>query len=344
MRDYLTKNNFPNNSSNILFFKSDRISKMNDYSLHYSNLRSDNTNQPNYKVILLFSILILTLTYLVLSKTKIINFPSKPNNPPSNKTTDPTKINPTKNKLIENLEKLIEGKTGSYSIYIYDLNKQKEYSINGQMVITAASVNKLPILASLYYLAGQNEIDLEKIIVPQPSDIQDYGSGIIRGDPAGTPYSIKTLARLMIQKSDNTAAYILGSEIVGLDKIQNLVNTWGLEQTNITENKSSAKDMSILLTKMYRGEITNKPLTLEMLGFLSKTDFEDRIPKGLPSGVKYYHKTGDEINKLHDVAIVDLEGKPYYIGIFTIDITDEESTKQTMSEISKTVYEFMKNL
>jgi beta-lactamase class A len=112
----------------------------------------------------------------------------------------------------------------------------------------------------------------------------------------------------------------------------------------MTNNKTSAHDMAMLLTKMYKGEITKPSLTAEMLGFMEKSDYDDRLPAGLPNNIKIYHKTGDEVGKLHDVGIINLPGKPYYLGIFTTDITDEKKTKQIMAGISRLVFDYMEKL
>lgn len=244
--------------------------------------------------------------------------------------------------LMNNIEKEVsQYNSSTYSVYIYDINNKKEYGLREKTVFPAASVNKIPILAAIYQLAKKNEVDLDKQITLQPSDVQDYGSGTIRYDPPGTTYSVKTLARLMMEKSDNTAAFILANMIMKQGKIQNLVDDWHLTQTDINDNLTSNPDMAALLIKMYKGEITSPALTAEMLGFMRKSVYDDRLPAGLPEGTKIYHKTGDDIAKLHDVGIVDLPKRPYYIGIFTSDIPDEETTKKTMANISKMVYEFM---
>ena len=148
----------------------------------------------------------------------------------------------------------------------------------------------------------------------------------------------------MMEKSDNTAAYILGSQILGLDKIQDYINSLGLTQTSMQDNKTSTVDMANLMLKIYQGKITNKALNAEMLDFMDTSDFDDRIPKGVPEGVKVYHKTGDEVGKIHDVGIVDLPLHPYYLGILTIDMIDDTVTKNNLAQISKLVYEYMKNL
>ena len=298
---------------------------MPDYSLHLETRRTSRSALRHWKVIFIICILLFVGIYLLSSK-----FPAP--------SRDMTKSSP----LSQKLEKILRDTSGTYSIYVYDIKKKKEYGVHESTVITAASINKIPILATLYHLAGKGEIDLDKTITPQPTDIQDYGTGSIRYDPPSTPYSLKTLARLMMEKSDNTAAHLLGDTIIGLDTIQQFVDNWGLTQTDMAENKTSAKDMSILLVKMFNKEITTPSLTSEMLGFMEKSDYDDRIPVGIPDGTKIYHKTGDEVGKIHDVGIVNLENSPYYLGILTTDVTGEEETRRTISEISKTVYEAMK--
>jgi len=254
----------------------------------------------------------------------------------------PTVKTSKKTPLLPQIEKIISEKSGTFSVYVVDLSTGQEYALNSEMIVDAASVNKIPVLASLYYFADKGEIDLEKIIVPQPKDIQDYGTGSIRYDKPGSPYSIKTLARLMMEKSDNTAAYLLASHIVGLDKIEERTKEWGLTQTDMYKNTTSNKDVALLLTKMYKGEITSKALTAEMLDFMDKSDFDDRIHKGLPEGITVYHKTGDAVGKIHDTGIVDLPDNPYYIGILTTDMTSVEGTKDVIGEISKVVFDYMR--
>lgn len=322
---------------------------MRDYSTHpriiVSSKSKKNTALLKFGIILTIT---LAVAYISIFKTtnsnnnqkedsKDLSFVSSEEKPTS------FKINSQK-ELLEKLNSIVSTSSGTYSLYVFDLNKNEGFGINEEMFLTAASVNKIPILAALYYLAGKDKIDLEKIIVPQEKDIQHYGTGSIQYDPTGTPYSIRTLARLMMEKSDNTAAYILASLIIGVDKIQNLVDSWELFQTKIADNKTSARDMALLLTKIYKGEITSRELTAEMLTFMKKSDFDDRIPTGVPPGTTVYHKTGDEVNKIHDVGIIDLKDRPYYLGILTTDITDEEETKKNMAEISRIVLDYMKKL
>ena len=318
---------------------------MHDYSLHrksHPNRTNKKTNQAGLVIAILF-ITALTIIFFS-SKIKIQNTAdtNKKNDIKISEAILPRTVTSRYTTLAENIEVLTSTAGGTFSVYFYDINKNEEFGYHHQTVLTGASLNKIAILTSLYHLAGKKEVDLEKIIILQKEDIQDYGTGSIRYDQPGTPYSIKTLARLMVEKSDNTASYILAQHIIGMDKIQSLIESWGLTQTNMPENETSAKDMGILLVKIYKGEITTPPLTAEMLNFMEKSDFDDRLPKGLPPGTKIYHKTGDEIGKIHDVGIVDLPGQPYFIGVLSSDMTDDQKVKNIISQISKIVYEEMK--
>ncbi len=252
----------------------------------------------------------------------------------------------TKKKTPEDLRKKIQetvdNRLRNYSVYVRDFNSDFAMGINESVIFTAASVNKVPTVAALYYYAGKGEIDLDERVTVQPADIQDFGTGSIRYDPPGSVYAIKTLAKLAIEQSDNTAAYVLGTYTVGFEKIQALMGEWGLTQTNMVNNKTSNRDISILFEKIYKGEVTNEASTQEMLAFFKDTDFEDRLPALLPKTVSVYHKIGNEIAVMHDAGFVTDGKTTYYIGVFTNDITDEEETIKIIAEISKLVYDYLR--
>lgn len=229
----------------------------------------------------------------------------------------------------------------NYSVYVVDFNSSFTMGINETTIFTAASVNKTPILAALYEEAQRGKVNFDQIVTLQQEDIQDYGTGIIRYDPPGTTYSVKTLAQLMMQKSDNTAAYLLGDNIIGLDVVQNYVNGWGMIQTDMANNKTSNKDMSILFRDIFDGKITNTAQTQEILGFLKGSDFEDRLPALLPNDATVYHKVGTGTGTVHDVGVVVHGKTKYYVGIFTSDITDEEQASGLVAKVSKTIFDFM---
>ena len=311
-----------------------------DYKKKYFKVKREIPIKP----IIIFFIALITLFLLFRQKStpypkddslKVIPLSTETKNKPAPKdlTALETEIN-----------KIIKEKTGTYSVYFNDFSTGAEIGINQNMGFIAASVNKIPILAAVYYFANQGEIDLDQKITIQASDIQDYGTGIIRYEQPGVIYSLKTLARLMMEKSDNTAAYVLASKIIGLKKIQGLADTWGLKQTDMAVNKTSNIDIYKTLKMMFDGRVTNESSTLEMIGFMDDSDFEERLPALLPENVKVYHKIGNEVGVIHDAGVIVLpNGGKYYLGVLTTEITDEEETKKTIAQISKIVYDFVDN-
>lgn len=247
----------------------------------------------------------------------------------------------------EDLKKRIQEAVGNtfknYSVYVVDWHSNFSMGFNESEIFTGASVNKLPIMAALYNEVQKGNVNFDRVITLQPEDIQDYGTGSIRYDPPGTTYTVKTLVRLMMQKSDNTAAFLLGNYVVGLPVVQSAINSWGLTQTDMTNNKTSNKDMELLIRKIYGNNVASPSLTAEMLGFMRDSDFENRIPGDLPRDAAVYHKTGDgETGEIHDVGIVTHGNTAYYIGILTTNAGDATAASKLEAKISKIVYDFVR--
>lgn len=251
-----------------------------------------------------------------------------------------------KKKVPDDLSKKISDVVGDewtdYSIVIEDYTSDFQLRESEGEIFIAASVNKVPILAALYYFAHKGDIDLDEQITVQAADIQDYGTGSMRYEKPGAVYSIKTLAKLMIKQSDNTAAYILANHIIGFPRLTEIVTTWGLTQTDMVENNTSNQDMAKLFRMIYDGKITDAAHTQEMLSFLKNTDHETRLPAKLPDNVTTYHKIGTEVSVIHDVGIVTDGTHTYYLGIFTKGTAEGEETDALFADVSKAIYDYMK--
>jgi beta-lactamase class A len=266
--------------------------------------------------------------------------------PVSTATQNDTRITAHSDKnpdeLSVEIKKAIPPSWKNFSVLVVDMGSDFAMGINDEVIYTAASINKVAILASLYEMAGKGKVDFEKTLTLQSEDIQDYGTGSLRYEKPGTTYSIKTLALLMVRQSDNTAAHLLANYVVGMGNVQNTINAWGLEQTDMEENKTSNADMAKLFSKIYLGKVTDTAHTREMLDLLTDSDFENRIPAQLPKGTKVYHKIGTEVGFIHDVGIVEAVDRKYYFGVFTSDRPDEAATDKKIAELSRIVFDYMK--
>jgi beta-lactamase class A len=243
----------------------------------------------------------------------------------------------------KNLAEYLKKQNGHYSISVVDLKSPLTFGLHESTVLTGASVNKVHIVAALYYLAQKGKIDLDQKIVVQKKDIQNYGTGSLRYQKAGKSYSLKTLAKLTLQQSDNTAAYLLANKI-GRETIQKIMEDFGLSQTDMLDNKTSLHDVALLYQKIYQNKVTSPALTKELLGFMKDTDIEDRLPAFLPDDVAVFHKTGDGVGFVHDVGIISDDKHTYFLGVLSSDVGGEEKQAAgTIAQISKIVYDYMKS-
>ncbi len=236
------------------------------------------------------------------------------------------------------LSKYLKGESGSYSIYYKDLATGEEFGIDENRMSTAASLNKMPIVAYLYNRAGAGKIDLEDKIVIQKDDIQDYGTGSIRYQKPGLSYSLKTLAKLMLEQSDNTAAHVLGLRL-GIDNIQSYIRTLGLISTNMVNNKTTAKEQGMIWELIYTRKITTEALTRELLDFSRDTDFEDRLARDLPNGVVVSHKAADGVGFVHDGGVIVDGERKFVLIVMASDVQSTERAKEVMGKIAKFIYD-----
>lgn len=94
--------------------------------------------------------------------------------------------------LKKQIKELTAREEGNYDVYFSDIDNDKiSFGINEHEIHIAASINKLPIVSVLYYLAGKGELDVNERITIQKDDIQDYGTGEIRYKKPGGVYSLK---------------------------------------------------------------------------------------------------------------------------------------------------------
>lgn len=245
--------------------------------------------------------------------------------------------------LKKQIQKVTDGAAGNYAVYFADLNNKSSFGIYEKEQFTAASVNKLPIVATLYFLENKGKINLDEKVTIQEDDIQDYGTGVIRYQTPGSVYSLKTLAKLALSQSDNTAAHILLKRI-DIDVVQKTLQSFGLRQTDIASNKTSPYDIFLIFKKIYSHEVTSVAKTEELLNFLRDTDTEDRLPAQLPQDTLVFHKTGDAVGNIHDLGIIQKNNIVFFLGVMTSDIGDnEKETKSTIAKIAKTTLDFYLN-
>lgn len=240
--------------------------------------------------------------------------------------------------VVEGIEELINPLQGTYGVYVESLENGAQYGINQEVVFTAASVNKVLIMAKVLEEIEKDKLDLADEYRLQKKDIQDYGTGSMRYDQPGKVYKIEELLRLTGKSSDNTAAHVLNL-MLGKNKLNDFIKKLKMEKTSIEENTTTPVEMGRFFGQIYRGEILADDLREKFYSYLTRTEFEERIPAGVPSFVSVSHKIGSEVQTINDCGIIFDKKHPYILCIFSKEIKESQAL-EVLPKISALVWAY----
>jgi len=261
-----------------------------------------------------------------------LSSPTVISNIPEEEKFDPTPV-------LDEIRKLTENLRGTYGVYVYQFKKGNEYGVNYQQVFPAASLMKLPVILTLYQEVEIGVLDLETEYVLKETD-KLGGVGVLQAKPAGGVYTYHQLVEYIGQYSDNTANNVL-IKLLGREKIQQTIDTLGMEKTSLEKYETSPEDMGIFFRKLYQGSIVSRENRDEIFGFLTKTAFEDRIPAGVPEEIQVAHKIGTEFGNYSDAGIIF--ANPPAGGFVLVIISKnarESEAFEVLPQITQKVWEF----
>ncbi len=229
-------------------------------------------------------------------------------------------------------------------------------ALNADERFPSASVIKVVILVSLMDYSEKDAGVFDRRIRLKRSDFV-AGSEVLDGYNPGDEISVGTLARAMIEQSDNTASNVL-IDLLGMDAIAATIRRAGLTKTQLhrhfmdanaiahhSENLTTAHDMGMLLHQIERGAhegvytVASPASCRHMIDILLQQEDRDKIARGLPKGTPLANKTGEIDGVRNDVGIVDPYGDtPYVIAVLTKDLSDFSLGNIAIRRISKAIY------
>src|SRR6185503_5005531 len=238
-------------------------------------------------------------------------------------------------------EKELSGKKGTFAVAFKDLKTGKQIKINEEVVYHAASTMKTPVLIEVYKQAAEGKLSLTDSI-----ELKNEFKSIVDGssyslDPSddsefdlykhiGEKRSIDSLVYQMIIVSSNFATNLI-IEKVGAQNVTNYMRQLGANDIQVLRgvedgkafekglnNTTTARDLLLILRAIQQGKAASPSATHAMLGILLDQQFNEKIPAGLPPGVRVAHKTGEITAVSHDAAIVYPPGRsPYVLVVLT---------------------------
>jgi beta-lactamase class A len=243
-----------------------------------------------------------------------------------------------------------------------DLETGDTLFLNPDSSFHAASTMKVPVMVELFRRAtsGSFAMNQRLMVVNQFASIVDGSpySLDIGSDSDSTLYRrigdrmpVDSLLRLMITRSSNFATNILIS-LVGADEVNRTMRLLGAQRIQVLRgvedgkafdkglnNTTTARDLAIILRAIEEGKAASPGETREMREILLAQEFNEKIPAGLPAGVRVAHKTGEITAHSHDAAIVYPSGRrPYVLVVLTRGIQDGARSSKLIADISSSIY------
>ncbi len=103
-------------------------------------------------------------------------------------------------------------------------------------------------------------------------------------------------------------------------------------------NTTTPNDVLLVLKAIADPSYTSPEFSNEMLGIMTGTSFEDRLPEPLPEGARVAHKIGSWETTFSDAGVVLSEGaktaeEGYYVVVFSEGVP-EDAARETIRDVS----------
>lgn len=236
---------------------------------------------------------------------------------------------------------------GHLGFYYKNLVTGREFGIREEEAYLAASVIKLPLYLHILQQCAAGYMDMEQILtVTQEDKMPSCGAlTLFTGD---VPVNLRTLCRLMIVLSDNTATnkLIRHSTIPGANEA---FRKMGLEKTVLRrllfdaeasaaglQNTVSPREMGMLLEQLYRNAFVSEEVCREAMDTLLKQQVDHKLG-GKLFDAPIAHKTGEDEDLSNDVGIVF--AKNPFVICFTGHDTDVYRWEDLMRRAAYDLYQ-----
>lgn len=258
--------------------------------------------------------------------------------------------------LQKKVEELTAGYHGHVALYAKNLTSGETVALDAERPLQTASVIKLTLMLQAFEQVKAGKLKLSDPLV-LTRDNQAPGSGILMDLDPGLRLTLKDTITLMIQMSDNTATNML-IDAVGLKPTNEMIARMGLKNTYFYKKvfkpadgpmppdqkqfglgKTTAEEIAKVMESIYRCDLGDRDLCLQMITILRGQQDHDMIPRYLErkDASEDLSAVADKVGALddvrNDVALVYTVRGPVIISIFTYDNEDQSWTPDNKAEI-----------
>lgn len=256
---------------------------------------------------------------------------------------------------------LIADSGADVAVAMRSLDGRDELLIQPDVSFHAASTMKVPVMIELFNQARRGRVNLDDPLLIRNefhSIVDNSLYSLSVGDDSdgdvyaqiGKTLSLRALCEAMITVSSNLATNLL-IEHLDVERIRRTVMDLGADGMQVLRgvedgkaferglsNSTTARALLTLMTALATGAAVDATSSREMVEILTRQQFNESIPAGLPPGTPVAHKTGSITRIDHDAAIVFAE-RPYVLVVLVRGIEDHAESATLMATISRRVHD-----
>lgn len=224
----------------------------------------------------------------------------------------------------------------SITIYYENINSGSNISVNKDLRLFPASLSKLVQAILIAHKVEKGDLSYDQILKVEKTDLSSE-SGNLYKTILNKPKTTEELLEELIVNSDNTAQNIFKHYLNAYDYID-FQNVTGLQDLYNEDGFISAKEYTRILRVLYTSNFLKPENSEKILNYMANSTFKDYLSQGIPEGVVFAHKYGENIeyNIFADSGIVYVPKKPYMISVI---IKGKDSSLKTREEVTKLMKE-----
>jgi len=261
------------------------------------------------------------------------------------------------------LRERIARERAEVAVAFVDLETGRRLSIDGDVVMHAASTMKVPVLleALRRHDEGTLRLDEQIPVTNRFRSIADSSTYSLSPDDdsdselyrrIGQTASVRELLERMITRSSNLATNIMLERVPAADvratlariDAQGMNVLRGVEDIPAFEsgmnNTTTADAFARVLEAFARCRLLSAAACETGIDILAQQEFDDMIPAGVPAGTRVANKTGWITRIQHDGGIVYPEDRaPYVLVVLTRGFDDTDAGDRLGADLSRIVWQ-----
>ncbi|WP_275830740.1 serine hydrolase [Paraflavitalea sp. CAU 1676] len=225
---------------------------------------------------------------------------------------------------------------GVAGIYVKNLRTGKVAAFQPDTVFPTASIVKVPIVVGIMDKIEKGELSYNQELIYKDSLLY-AGVDILGSFKSGEKIELSKLIMLMLTMSDNTASLWLQSLAGTGSRINEILDSLGLQYTRVNSRtpgrdadrrlfgwgQTTPREMTTLLEKIYKGEVISKKASERMLRVLGRNYHDVNGISQIPPNVFVASKTGEVNQSRNETLLVMAPSGPYVYTINTKNLEDQ---------------------